>query len=36
MNQTWENLEKSNSGPDFEPFDLTLGPKNFFREFYLN
>ena len=34
MNQTWENSEKPNFGPDFGLFDLNLGPKNIFRGFY--
>ena len=36
MNQTLENLEKSNIGPNFVLFDLNKSPKNFFREFYLS
>ena len=30
MNQTWENGKKTSFGPDFGPFGLNLGPKNFF------
>ena len=33
MNQTWENDEKPNFGPDFGPFDPNLGPQNFFDGF---
>ena len=29
MNQTWENSKKPNFGPDFGPFGLNFGPKNF-------
>ena len=32
MNQTWENGEKSNLGPDFGLFGQNLGPK-YFRVF---
>ena len=35
MNQTWENGEKTNFGPNFGVFDPNLGPKIFFRGFYL-
>ena len=34
MNQTWENGEKPNFGPDFCQFGPNLGPQNFFRGFY--
>ena len=35
MNQTWENGKKTSFGPDFGPFGLNLGPKNFFCGCYL-
>ena len=35
MNQTWENNEKHNFGPDFDPFGPNLDPQIFFRGFYL-
>ena len=35
MNQSLENGEKSNFGPDFGSFGPNLGPQNFFRGFYL-
>ena len=35
MNQTWENGKKTIFGPDFDLFGPNLGPKNFFRRFYL-
>ena len=35
MNQTWENDKKPNSGINFHSFGLNLGPKIFFRGFYL-
>ena len=35
MNQTWKNDKKLNFGLDFGSFDPTLGPQNFFRNFYL-
>ena len=35
MNQTWENVKKINFGADFGSFGSNLGPKNFFRRFYL-
>ena len=33
MNQTLENYEKSNLGPDFGPFGPHLGPQIFFLGF---
>ena len=35
MNPTWENGKKPSFGTDFGPFDPSLGPENFFHEFYL-
>ena len=35
MNQTWENDENSNLGPDFCSFGPHLGTKSFFRGCYL-
>ena len=34
MNQTWENGEKPNFGPDLGPFGPKLAPQNFSRGFY--
>ena len=34
MTQTWENGKKI-FVPDFDLFGPNLGPKNFFRRFYL-
>ena len=36
MNQTWKNDKKTSFGTDFDPFDLNLGPQNFFYGFYRN
>ena len=35
MNQTWENDKKHNFGPHLCSFCPNLGPKSFFRGFYL-
>ena len=35
MNQTWENYEKPNSGPNFGLLGPHLCPKNFIRVFYV-
>ena len=35
INLTWENYKKPNFGLNFGPFDLHLGPKYFFRGFYV-
>ena len=35
MKQTWENDKKPSFRPDFGPFSPNLGPKDFFRGFYL-
>ena len=35
MNQTWENGEKPNPGPDFYLFGSNLGSQVFFRGFFL-
>ena len=35
MNQTWKNNKKPSFGPNFGPFGLYLGPKNYFYGFYL-
>ena len=34
MNQTWENGEIPNLGPDFGLFGTYLGPQTFFCDFY--
>ena len=36
MNQTSENGKKPSFEPNFGPSDPNLGPKFFFREFYLH
>ena len=35
MKKTWENCKKNNFRPDFGSFVPNLGPKKFFRGFYL-
>ena len=35
MNQTWENYEKTNFGPNFGPRKPRLGLKTFFRGIYV-
>ena len=35
MNQTWENGEKPNFESNFGSFGPNLGPKFFFRGFYI-
>ena len=35
ISKTWENVKKPSFRPDFGPLGTNLGPKFFFREFYL-
>ena len=35
MSHTWENREKHNFGPNFDPFGPTFAPAIFFGQFYL-